>query len=103
MIQSMRKIIKDKTTEELKEHQKQLYQKILYKQKLLNKYNHLIVQMEGNCSGLIEEYERIDRTVFFRENRVTLVENRKKEKKETKLAIEKNVGDLTKRETSDLL
>ena len=103
MKKSMRETIKDKTTEDLKERQKELYQKILYKQKLLDRYEHLIVQIAGNCSDFIREYEVIDRTVFFREGRVNIISNRRKKDEKVDILIEKKTEDLTKREASTLL
>ena len=103
MLKSMREIIKDKTTEDLKERQKELYQKILYKQKLLDRYKHLIAQIAGNCSEFVIEYEIIDRAVFFRESRVNIISNEKKKTEKAKLIIEKSTEDLTKREASTLL
>lgn len=103
MLKSMREIIKDKATEDLKKRQKELYQKILYKQKLLDRYRHLIAQIAGNCSEFIIEYEMIDRTVFFREGRINIISSERKKTEKAKMTIEKNTEDLTKREASTLL
>lgn len=103
MIKSMREIIKDKSTEDLKRRQKELYQKILYKQKLLDRYRHLIAQVAGNCSEFIREYKMIDRTIFFREGRVNVISTERKKAEKAKMTIEKSTEDLTKREVSTLL
>ena len=103
MLRSMREIIKNKTIEELKERQKKLCQKILYKQKLLDRYRLLIAQIEGNHSDLIREHNMIDRTIFFREDRVTIISNERKKSKKTKMTIEKSTEELTKKEAATLL
>ena len=102
MLRSMREIAEGKTTEVLKDRKEEIYQKILRKQKLIDRHSLLLVQMEGNCSDLITEYEMIDRTVFFRENRVNVISSHKKEER-AKLPIEKETRERTREEASDLL
>jgi hypothetical protein len=102
MLRSMKEIVEGKTTEVLKERKKEVYRKILHKQKLIDRHSLLLVQMEGNCSDLITEYEMIDRTVFFRESRISIISSRQKEEK-PKLPIEKETKKLTREEASGLL
>ena len=102
MLTPLRKLIKGKTIEELKEWQKKLWQKILYKRKLLTRYTNLIAQMEGNYSELTEEYNKIDRMIFFKEGRVTTIIPRKTEKKK-EISVGEYVENLTKDEARKLL
>lgn len=102
MRKSMREIIESKTTEELEERKGELHQKILRKQRLLDKYRCLIAQTSGNCSEFIREYEMIDRVVFFRQKRVKLISSGKTEGKKM-MSVKKKVEDLTKTEASNLL
>ncbi|MCK4330845.1 hypothetical protein KAX02_13520 [candidate division WOR-3 bacterium] len=102
MQKSMREIIEGKVTEELEERKEELYRKILYKQRLLDKYRYLIAQTDGNCFEFIREYEMIDRVVFFRQKKVKLISSIKSEGKKM-IPVKKKVEDLTKTEASTLL
>ena len=99
MLRLTRRGLKGQTTEELKERRLILHQKIIYKQKILDKYRHLIVQICGNCSESIREFELIDRMIFFREGRVKVIKNEYKKDK----IITKKIEEMSDKESAVLL
>lgn len=103
MKKSMQEMIKNRTTEELKRRKKELYDKLTVKRELIDKYRHLILQIECNCSDFVKEYETLDRVIFFREGRVKVISPNKREKKEKELLVKKDIKDMTRTEQSTLL
>lgn len=103
MKKSLREIIKDKPTEVLRARKKELYQKIIYKRKILDKYKMLIYHMEANCSDFIEEHNMLDRAIFFREGRIEVMVPHRAEKAKKIAPIRKDIKDLTEKEASVLL
>lgn len=104
MKSSMKELIKGKTTENLKERKKELYKRILSKQKLINRYKHLVIMAEGNCSEFVREYEIIDRVIFFREDKVKILPaSGKREQKKIEPLVKKDIRIMTKEEQTTLL
>lgn len=73
MKRSLREIIKGKSTEELRLRQRELYNKVKQKQKVIAGHKHLITQMESNVATMVQEHNLIDRTIFFREDRIKVL------------------------------
>lgn len=102
MKRSWKEIMACKSVEDLRKRKQELYKKILQKHRLTFKYEHLIVQIRGNCSDYIQEYEMIDRAVFIKEGKVNVLNSTDTKRKEEK-KIEKKIEDLTASEASLLL
>lgn len=103
MKKSIQDVIRDDSTKELKKRKAAIYNKLVIKQKIIDKHKHLILQIKCNCMDLTNEHEILDRVIFVREGRVKIISSNSRERKEKELPVKKEIEDMTSIEQADLL
>ena len=106
-MKTMREVIKNQSSQVLREREKEIYQKLLMKQERIKRHMKIVRQIEDCCRGLREEHSIIDRTLFFRERKVTVVRARSGSgsgsKPSVSSLVNKKIEDMSKQEAAVLL